>query len=85
MKNLLKIGIYKQLVRLPQFELESFLQPLLHLLGKVATKRPRDLWHSDNQLCQRDIWAKENELPKQHGREGADNLTHQGFAISKVY
>ena len=72
--------INSQLLWLSKPELESIVQPLLHLLGNVAAKCPRDLWGSDNQLCRQNIRADENELPKHDWAEGADNFTHQGFA-----
>ena len=73
---------FSQLLRLTQLELESVLQPDLHLSGNVATKRPRDLRKPDNKLHQCNIRADEEELPQFYGGKGAHNLTHQGLAHS---
>ena len=69
---------FSQLLWLSEPELESVLQPDLHLSGNVATKRPRDLRKPDNKLHQCNIWADEKELPKLYGGEGAHNIPCQG-------
>ena len=66
-------------MRLSKLELEPLLQPDLHLLGNVATKRLGDLWQLDHRLHQQDNRANQNELSKLYGRKGANILTHQGF------
>ena len=60
--KVLKMKTFSQLLWLAQLELESVLQPDLHLSGNVATKRPRDLRKPDNQLHQCNIRADEKEL-----------------------
>ena len=71
---------FSQLLWLSEPELESVLQPDLHLSGNVATKRPRDLRKPDNKLHQGNNRADEKELPQLYGGEGTHNFTHEGFA-----
>ena len=61
-------NIITQLMRLSKLEPEPLLQPDLHLLGNVATKRLGDLWQLDHRLHQQDNRAAQTQLPKLFGR-----------------
>ena len=60
--------ILAQFMRLSKPEPEPLLQPDLHLLGNVATKRLGDLWQPHHHLHQRENRASETKVSRVHGR-----------------
>ena len=73
------IKVFLQFLWLAELELESVLQPDLHLPGNVASKCPRDVRKPDNQLHRWNIRANESQLSKLYGGEGAYYCTCQGW------